>query len=299
MDSLPVSFVAAISLFPYFLFGLAFFVLGKFVFDWSTPRIDDEKELSERDNPAFALIFLGYMLGLAFALAGSLSSLGPDPLTNLIDIAVSGLGAIILLRLGMILGERLVLPGISFSREIVEDRNLGAGFAFAGLFLANGLVIGGVMAGRSDTWQDMLIDIGLYWLLGQAFLLIAWYLFRLIARFDLRKEIAEKNSAAAGLGLGGFFAGIGIILEVALRGAGSDRLAETLTASAVGLVGLLILSGARLLSSTILFRRGKAAGMSDSKAAGTSDSIAAGAVSALASLATAVLYAALIGSQLG
>ncbi len=296
MDSLPVSIVAAISLFPYFLFSLAFFVLGKFVFDWSTPHIDDQAELSERDNPAFALIFLGYMLGLAFAMAGSLSSLGPDPVVNLADIAVSGLGAIILLRLGMILGERLVLPGISFSREIVEDRNLGAGFAFAGLFLANGLVIGGVMAGRSDTWQDMLIDIGLYWLLGQVFLLLAWYLFRLIARFDLRKEIAEKNSAAAGLGLGGFFASVGIILEVALRGAGSDRLAEIFTASAVGLVGLLILAGARLLSATILFR---GASPAKGKAAGASDSIASGAVSALASLASAVLYAALIGSQLG
>lgn len=294
MEHLIVSLVAMLALFPYFVFALLLFILGKFLFDWSTPRIDDEKELSERDNPAFALIFAGYMLGLAFALAGSFFELGPSIGANLLDIGASGLSAIVLLRLSMFLGEKLMLPGLSFSREIVQHRNLGAAFAFAGLFLADGLVIGAVMTGRSDSPADMFIDIGLYWALGQAFLLVAWLLFRLIARFDIGKEIAEEDNPAAGLSLAGFLIGVGIVLDAALRGAGSDRLAEVLTALAVGAVGLVLLAAGRLLSATVLFRNARLAVEESSHR-----NIAAGAVSALASIAVAILFAALVGSQLG
>ena len=294
MDYLVSSLLGALALVPYFLFALALFVAGKFVFDWSTPRIEDDRELTERDNPAFGTVFAGYMLGLGFAMSGALSSLGSSVGANFLNIGVSGLAGILLMRASMFLGDLLILPKLRFDTEIVEHRNLGVGFAFAGLFVANGLVIMGVMSGRSDSPVDLLLDIAVYWLTGQAFLLVSWYLFRALALYDAQRAIAVDDNPAAGLSLGGFFVAVGIILLAALRGAGSDRLAELLVALGVGLVGLVLLSLSRLLASTLLLRKARM-----SAELGQQKNLAAGAVSALAPVAVALLYAALVGARLG
>ena len=294
MDYLVSSFLGALALVPYFLFALAIFVAGKFVFDWSTPRIEDDRELTERDNPAFGAIFAGYMLGLGFALSGSLSSLGASPGANFINIGASGLAGILLLRASMALGEVLILPGLRFDTEIVGHRNLGVAFAFAGLSIANGLLIMGVMTGRSDTPIDLFLDIVVYWLTGQVFFLGAWFLFRALAFYNAQRAIAVDDNPAAGLSLAGFFIGVGIILLAALRGAGSDRVAEVLVALGVGLIGLVPLALARLLASTLLLRNARLkVEVEEHK------NIAAGAVTALASIVVALLYAALVGARLG
>ena len=294
MDYLVSSLLGALALVPYFLFALALFVAGKFIFDWSTPRIEDDRELTERDNPAFGTVFAGYMLGLGFALSGTLASLGASSGANFLNIGVSGLAAILLLRASMVLGEILILPKLRFDTEIVEHRNLGVAFAFAGLFVANGLVIMGVMMGRSDSPVDLLLDIAVYWLMGQAFLIVAWFLFRAVALYNAQRAIAVDDNPAAGLSLAGFFVAVGIILLAALRGAGSDRVAELLVALGVGLVGLVLLALARVLASVILLRDARlGAEVNEHK------NIAAGAVSALASIVVALLYAALIGARLG
>jgi uncharacterized membrane protein YjfL (UPF0719 family) len=294
MDYLVSSFLGALALVPYFLFALALFVAGKFVFDWSTPRIEDDRELTERDNPAFGAVFAGYMLGLGFALSGALSALGPSPIANFINIGVSGLAGILLLRASMVLGELLILPKLRFDSEIVEHRNLGVGFAFMGLFVANGLIIMGVMTGRSDSPIDLFLDIAVYWLTGQVFLVAAWYLFRALALYNAQRAIAVDDNPAAGLSLGGFFVGLGIILLAALRGAGSDRVAELLVALGVGLVGLVLLALARLIAATLLLRKARLGDEVDRQ-----KNLAAGAVSALASIVVALLYAALVGARLG
>jgi len=294
MEYLVSSLFGAVALVPYFLFALALFVAGKFVFDWSTPRIEDDRELTERDNPAFGAVFAGYMLGLGFAMSGALSALGPSIGANFLNIGVSGLAGILLMRASMFLGERLILPKLRFETEIVAHRNLGVGFAFAGLFVANGLVIMGVMTGRSDSPADLLIDICVYWLTSQVFLLISWYLFMAISLYDAKRAISVDDNPAAGLSLGGFFIAVGIILLAALRGAGSDRAAELLVAMGVGAVGLALLSLSRLLASALLIRNARM-----SAEIGEQKNLAAGAVSALAPIAVALLYAALVGARLG
>ncbi len=293
MDAILVSLTAVVSLVPYFLVALAIFFLGKLVFDWSTPGIEDDKELTERDNPAFGLLFAGYMLGLALAIGSSLLHLGPSALENLRDIATSGVAAILLLRASMAIGNRLILPDFDISREIVKDRNLGAGFAFGGLFVGSGLLIAGVMEGSSANYLLMLRDILVYWAVGQLFLILAWFLFRLVARFDARKEIAERNNAAAGLSLCGLFVAVGIVLKAALTGAGSDLGTELLVTLVVGLVGLVALALARVVAAAVLLPRSRLADELSRQG-----NTAAGAVSALSYVGVALLFAALVTSQL-
>jgi uncharacterized membrane protein YjfL (UPF0719 family) len=279
---------------PYFVAALALFFLGKFLFDVSTPRIKDDEELTKKDNPAFGVLFVGYMLGLAVALAGAFSHLGSSILDNILDLGTSGLAAIVLMRLSMALGERLILPGLKLDEQIVTERNLGAAFAFAGLLVANGFIIAGVMEGRSDSYLAELLDIGVYWAAGQAFLLAAWFLYRVIARFDVKAYIGARKDAAAGISLCGFFIAVGLVLQAALAGAGSDLGAELLIALAVGLCGLILLAAARALSAFVLLPKSN-----EADEISRQGNVAAGAVSALSFVAVAVFFAALVRTQLG
>jgi uncharacterized membrane protein YjfL (UPF0719 family) len=294
MTALVNALAALLGIVPYFVAALLLFFLGKLLFDLSTPHIKDDEELTKRDNPAFGVLFVGYMLGLAIALAGTFSSLGPSVLDNVLDLGTSGLAAILLMRLSMALGEGLLLPGLRLDTQIVAERNLGAGFAFAGLLAANGFIIAGVMQGRSDSYFQELLDIAVYWAAGQVFLLLSWFLYRAIARFDTRKNLGAGKNAAAGISLGGFFVAVGLILQAALAGAGSNMGVELLIALAVGVCGLILLAAARALSAVVLLPR---ANLADEVA--RQGNAAAGAVSALSFLAVAVIFAALVRSQLG
>jgi uncharacterized membrane protein YjfL (UPF0719 family) len=294
MNAMVSALAAMLGIVPYFVAALALFFLGKFLFDVSTPGIQDDVELTKKDNPAFGLLFVGYMLGLAVALAGTFSSLGPSVLDNLLDLATSGVAAIILMRVSMALGEKLILPGLKLDEQIVSERNLGAGFAFAGLLLANGFVIAGVMQGRSDSYLTELLDIAVYWAAGQVFLLLAWLLYRAIAHFDARESLGRGKNAAAGISVGGFLVAAGIVLQAALAGAGSDIGAELLVTLAVFACGLVLLAAARALSAIVLLPK---ANLADEVA--RQGNTAAGAVSALSFVAVAALFAALVRSQLG
>jgi uncharacterized membrane protein YjfL (UPF0719 family) len=294
MNAFASALAAMLGILPYFAAALVLFFLGKFLFDLSTPHIRDDDELTKKDNPAFGVLFVGYMLGLAVALAGTFSNLGPSILDNILDLGTSGIAAIILMRVSMALGEKLLLPGLRLDMQIVAERNLGAGFAFAGLLVANGFIIAGVMQGRSNSYSIELLDIGVYWAAGQIFLFLAWLMFRAIARFDARKDLGAGKNAAAGISSGGFFVATGLVLEAALAGAGSDLGAELIVTLAVGVCGLVLLAAARALSAVVLLPRANFADEVDRQ-----DNVAAGAVSALSYVAVAAIFAALVRSQLG
>jgi uncharacterized membrane protein YjfL (UPF0719 family) len=294
MSLLASSLAAMLGIVPYFAAALLLFFLGKLLFDLSTPGIKDDEELTVRDNPAFGVLFAGYMLGLAIALSGAFARLGPSMADNLVNLGASGLAAIVLMRISLALGEVLVLPGLKLDSQIVAERNLGAAFAFAGLAVANGFIVAGVMEGESGGLLLMLRDIGAYWAAAQAFLLLAWLVYRAIARFDVRRDLGERRNAAAGVSACGFFAATGIVLRAALAGAGGELGAELLIALAVALSGLVLLAAARALSDWALLPRARLA----DEVSGQGN-VAAGIVSALSFVAVALLFAALARSQLG
>jgi uncharacterized membrane protein YjfL (UPF0719 family) len=294
MNALVSALAAMLGIVPYFAAALVLFFLGKFLFDLSTPHIKDDDELTKKDNPAFGVLFVGYMLGLAVALAGAFSSLGSSVLDNILDLGTSGIAAIILMRASMALGEKLILPGLRLDTQIVTERNLGAGFTFSGLLVANGFIIAGVMQGRSNSYLLELLDIGVYWAAGQVFLFLAWLLYRAIARFDARKDLGAGKNAAAGISVGGFFVATGLVLQAALAGAGSDIGAELLVTLAIGVCGLILLAAARALATRVILPKSNFADEVDKQ-----DNVAAGSVSALSFVAVAAIFAALVRSQLG
>lgn len=292
MNALLTSLRTVVGVFPYFLLGLVILYLGKYVFDWTTPRIQDDRELTERENPAFGVLFVGYILGLAFSIAGSFFSFSSSVVANLATVATSGVAGIVLLRLGLLIGDKVILYSFSVEKEIIDDRNLGAAFAVAGLLVATGLMIEGVMSGESASYLLMLRDIAVYWLVGQAFLVVGGLLYQAFARYDVRKTIEDDNNTAAGISMGGYFVAIGIILKASLTGTTSNLGPELLVTLVVGIAGLIILILARFVTDIVLLPRALIA----NEVARRKNS-AAGSVAAIGFIAVAILFGRIIATQ--
>lgn len=293
MNAFVDSLTAVVTLLPYFLFALVFFFLGKYLFDWSTPQFQDDLELTERDNPAFGVFFGGYMLGLALAISGAFFGIGASIVANLVNIGTSGIAAIVLLRFTMFIGDKFVLYKFAIAKEIAGDRNSGTGFAMAGLFIAGGLIIDGVMSGQSATYLGMLRDIVVYWAIGQAFLIVGGVLFQWAARYDVHKTIGEDDNLAAGISMGGYFVGLGIILKAALTGAGSNLGSEILVTLVIGVIGLIVLVFARILAAVVMLPK---ANLADEVS--RQKNTAAGVVSAVTYVALSLLFASVVTAQM-
>ncbi len=292
MNAIVVAFKTVVGTFPYFLLGLLILYLGKYVFDWTTPRIEDDKELTERDNPAFGVLFAGYLIGLSLSIAGAFFSFGDSILVNIVNIATSGGAGIILLRLGMLIGDKVILYSFSVEKEIVQDRNVGTGFVMGGLLIATGLIIEGVMSGQSASYLLMLRDIVVYWVAGQVLLILGGLLFQLLARYDVRKTIEDDDNTAAGISMGGYFVAVGIIMKAALTGTTSHLGPELLVTLVVGVLGMVILVLARFLTDAVLLPKGN---LPDEVS--RQKNTAAGAVAAVGFIAVALLFGRIITTQ--
>jgi uncharacterized membrane protein YjfL (UPF0719 family) len=192
----------------YLIAAFALFVLGKVAFDFSF-RFNLKEELIEHDNPAVAIAFAGYLLGLTVALGGALSgpsiSLGVD----LIDLFLYGILAILLLNVSVRINSLVILRRVNSTQEIVRDKNWGVGMIEAANHLATGLIIYGALSGGAR----MLEVIG-FWLIGQVSLILASFLYNRLAPFDVQDAI-ERDNAAVGTAFAGMLLAIGNIVRFA------------------------------------------------------------------------------------
>ncbi|VGO16491.1 hypothetical protein PDESU_05082 [Pontiella desulfatans] len=106
---------------------------------------DDLKEIGENKNVAAGVAYAGNILAYSIILMKGVSMGGEgiemriDRLWHFLYYAVAGS---ILLSVVRMVADRVFLPKARLHDEIVEDRNLGAGFIEAGLALATAAVLG-------------------------------------------------------------------------------------------------------------------------------------------------------------
>ena len=258
MEALFNAFQAFLTKMPYFGFLFLLLLLGVLFFKKTLhyERSDGkpfafDNELTSRDNPAFGLYFAGYVVGLAIALAGTLVGLGDDVLENFTNMAITSVLAIVLMRLSIFVNDRLLLPKFDDKKEIIEDRNAGTSFVYVGGFLATGLMINGVLTGESESLVLMVRDIVVYWLVGQAILVLGGHVFQFISQYDVHAVI-EKDNVAAGICFGFFLAAQGAVVRMALAGAGSDIWGELVTVFVYASLGTLILCAGRFAADKLM-----------------------------------------------
>lgn len=268
----------------YFGVVIAMLFIGKVIYDKTTPY-DFDDELTNKDNKAFAVALAGYLAGLAIALSGSLMASGQDLYYDWLSLAVTGLIATIFMRLTVVINDKLILYKFDNNKEIIQDRNVGTGFVQAGSCLAAGFMLCGVLAGDSGSLVDRIVDVGIYWAIGQAILVASGLVFQWITPYDVHKVLEDDDNMALGVTFGGFLVAVGLIANAALRGATSNIIAELPTVAIWSFFGLLLLSLMMVIVDKVFMPKSK---LSDEIVRDKNSG--AGAIAAIGFLSVAILF---------
>lgn len=273
---------------PYFGALMVLILAGKWLFDYTT-KYDINKELTEHDNPAFGVVLASFFIGIAIALTGTLyGAIGE--IGDFIAMATYGGLTLILIRLSIVVSNRLILPKFCVHEEITRDKNCGTAFVVGGSCIATGFMISGALTGESISPIRGVIDLGIYWVVGQALLVFGGVIFQKITSYDVHQVIEDDDNAAAGLSFGGFLVAIGIITKVSLAGASSNILADTTTAVMIAAAGLVLLVLVRTIADKVILPSSPL-----SKEIAVDKNMAAGAIAASSFVAVALSYSYAIG----
>lgn len=220
-EALRIHVAGVINSVPYFIVLFACLLLGKLFYDRTT-KFSFDHELTHRDNYAFGTQFSLYLLGLIFAIGGTLFRGSDFSWGDLTLVILFSLLAIVLMRLSVWMTDRFILPQFSIDKEIIKDRNVGTGFVVGGCLVATGLVINGALQGevRGDSWGVVVVkalgDTLIFFVVGQAALLLGAKLYQWVSDYDVHDTIEKHDNLAAGLSYGGFLVGVGIVVRSGL-----------------------------------------------------------------------------------
>ncbi|HEY9885263.1 MAG TPA: DUF350 domain-containing protein, partial [Thermosynechococcaceae cyanobacterium] len=136
---------------------------------------------------------------------------GETWLDQLLYLASYGAGVILLMLVGAWVGDRLILRRCDCAREVVEEQNVGAASAEAGVHIANGLILSAALGGQSGTWLVGLVC----WVVGLSVLVLVSALYPRVAHYNVFREICKRNNPAAGVALAGLLIATGNVVRVA------------------------------------------------------------------------------------
>ena len=252
--------------------GLIILTLAKFAMDLVTRNYRVDQEVATNGNVAVALRLSGYLIAVILILLGVLyqpltgggwasffdvdaaNSFGFDRAfgEEVLRVFLYAVAGIVALNIVRVLFNRLILYKFQLEKEVVEDRNPGAGAAEFGMYVATGLLIGGAVAGDAggSELEAALIALAFFGM-GLVLLIAFALLYEFTTSFNIHDEI-EKDNAAVGIALGGNLIGIGLVTLKAVLGdfAGwGESIAAFLT---FGVLGFVLLYVMRLLIDLVL-----------------------------------------------
>jgi len=190
-------------------------VIAQWLYQYTVP-FSIFQELTEHDNPAVGLYVAGFFLGLTLALLGSLSGLEKLPIPAMLNVGLALVIAIPLMRLASWMHDHWLLYQFSIVKELCQDRNLGTGAVCFGAFVGTGLILQSSFIGESSDWASFLISICGAFFLGQMMFLIGGFLFQKMANYDFHAEIGQRDNVSAGIMLGSFLIGIGLVVSASI-----------------------------------------------------------------------------------
>ena len=273
------AFIDALQSFPRGLVfvaeALIILALAKFTRDLVTRHYQVDEEITTKSNLAVALRLSGYLIAVILILAGVLyqplsgggwfaySALGETATASgfgfdrelgeeVLRVFLYAVGGIVALNLVRVLFDRLILYKFQLEKEVVEDRNAGAGAAEFGMYVATGLLIAGAVAGDTGSSEGEAALVALAFFGMGLVLLVAFALFyEFTTSFNIHDEI-ERDNVAVGVALGGNLVGIGLVTLKAVFG---DFVGwgESIAAFLVfGVLGFVLLYVVRMLIDLVL-----------------------------------------------
>jgi uncharacterized membrane protein YjfL (UPF0719 family) len=240
MEAFLDALVDTLEFFPkgliYVAVGLAVLFLAKVVQDLIT-RYSINQQVTGENNAALGLSLAGYYLGVVFVFVGALyqplSVIRDDdwkPTSagywgEVLEVLIYALVGIVVLNVARLVVDRLVLHTFRTEKEIVEERNIGAGAVEFGVYLATGLVIAGSIAGTGSTEAagtavsalDSALRSLVFLGLGMVVLILYSLFYQLTTSYDIHEEI-EQGNTAVGVAFAGNLIAIGLVTFKAVFG---------------------------------------------------------------------------------
>lgn len=233
------------------LVGIFFIWLAKTVDDRRTRDFDDDVHI-DNGNLAVGLRRGGLYLGVALGLSGALSGGSSGFFLDLLYLILDGIIIVGLLFSSRFLNDFIMLGHVSNDGECIREftredgqkvtGNTAVGLVEASMYLATGFILKGSLSGGGGTFVQAIASAVLFFILGQAALLLFGLLYEMITPFNVREEI-KKNNPAAAIGLGGILVSLGIILMSSVSGpftGWANDLAGFLLYTVYGIVMLLV-----------------------------------------------------------
>lgn len=240
-------FLGTLSLAVVFLVAvMVLFLIGKLVFGWVHRSFSFKDQLVEKDNLAFSIAVCGYFIGLTLAVGGTLSVPHVSLVVDLIDIFLYGSVAIVLLNLSARINDWIILTRVNAEEEIIRDHNCGVGMIEAANHIAVGLIVYGTLASGGD-----IVAVLVFWLLGQATLIVASLVYHRMAPFDVQQAI-EQDNVAVGTAFAGMLLGIGNIVRFACQTPFVSWTQSLSFYASVVVFGLIVLPVARLVTDRLI-----------------------------------------------
>ena len=278
---------------PNFGFLLIGLILSKYFFDLTT-KFKFDTELTENDNPAFGVALAGYLFGSGIALSGAVFGAGISLKEDAVHIAIMSVMVIFLMRVSVLINDWAILYKFSISKELIEDKNVGTGFVLAGGSIATGCMLNGALSGQSETFAAGLIDIIIFWSIGQVILMVGGIIFQAITHYDIHEVIGKDHNLAAGLSFGGFLTAQGVIIRNALYGASSNIAEEVIITGVFAVFGIILLIITRIIVDRVFLPKSPL-----SKEIAVDRNAAAGAMAAASFIIVAIIFAASVSPNSG
>ena len=235
----------------YIMVAFAIFLIGKFVYQLLHPSFKVREELVKKDNFAFAIAHVGYYVGLLLSIGSAIVGPSTGLLNDVIDIAVYGLLAIILLNCSIFLSDYLMLRNFSIRKEIIEDQNPGTGIVEGAVSIASGLIIFGAVSGESGNLLFGILTAVVFWAFGQLALIVTTRFYNWITPYNLHDHI-EQDNVAVGVGFAGAIIAIANLIRFGLAGDFEGWLPSFTETGFEVVVGLILLPVMRLITDKIL-----------------------------------------------
>ncbi|MBK1835601.1 DUF350 domain-containing protein [Roseibacillus ishigakijimensis] len=235
----------------YLLQSLVLLAIGSIAFALLR-KVKLAHQLAEKDNPAFAISYGGFLGALSLVIAAVLTS--PSQAESWQGEFLSSLywngGSLLLLLAALLVNDFVIFSKFSNRKEILTDRNCGLAAVEAGTFLGTALLISASLSEQhgpaplGEPWLTLL-----YFVLGQALFLLYARLYPFVTSLDLHGEL-EKDNPAIGLAYGGSLLAFAWLVGEAMRN--YDSLT---TIFLVAILYIIVLGVLRQLAHLLIVRK--------------------------------------------
>ena len=189
--------------------------IGKKINDWTTSYSVD-KELTQSDNKALAVSYVGYLVGQAIIVLGVMAGPATNFVNDLINVAIWSLVGIIFLNIARLINDRFILGKFSNVKEIINDRNVGVGAVEAGGYIGTALLLQAIVSGEQPDIVASIVGALIFFVIGQLSFVGFGKVYQKVTGYDIHAEM-ERDNIAAGVSFGMTLVAVGVILSNTVR----------------------------------------------------------------------------------